>query len=151
MKNILGAFLITILAVSCSAEKVSLSPVYSTLVNNSGTITEFRTKELDEKSDIYLHISEMTNILNAFPASTNKDIEKELSSLKFNLKEYVYATEAYNVVGRERALKNIEKSYKKIQQIRNKSTQQEDEVVNASLVRIKSHISKLELLQQAEK
>lgn len=135
----------TVLVLSCSAEKVSLSPVYSSLVQPSSMGKKI--EDLQKKQKFYFHIAELTNTLNILPSLGNLPMDKEINILKSNLKEYAYAAEAQNTTEKKRRLKNIEKSYKKIQNLRSTLDQDYNEELNRYLVHIKSHIMKLEEIE----
>lgn len=144
IKSLKISFVIVLLA-SCNAEKVSLSPMGSALSENQFQVKNFN--DLNENKNLYFHIAEMTNLLGTFPSLEHKKINDQIGILKFNLKEYAYATKAQNIIGRKRALKNIEKSYKKIQNSRKFLNEKDNEIINRHLVLIKSHITKLEDIQ----
>lgn len=137
-------FLVVLFA-SCNAEKVSLSPMGNVLLENQFQVNNFN--DLTRNRDLYFHIAEMTNLLSSFPSVENKKINDQIGILKFNLKEYAYATKAQNIIGRKRALKSIEKCYRKIQNSRKSLNEKDNKIINRHLVRIKSHITKLEELQ----
>ena len=91
-----------------------------------------------------INAPEITNLIATFPRFNNTAVDKEVFLLKEQLQNYLYAYEAYNLEGKNRALKNIEKRYKKIQQLRKFLNTDDDEVINRYLVRIKTNISTLE-------
>lgn len=148
MEQFIRIVFLVVLFSSCSAEKVSLSPMNNALYGDSFVSKNFN--EINEKRDLYFHIAEMTNTLSRLPLLEDKKINDQIRVLKFNLKEYAYATKAQNMIGRERALKSIEKSYKKIQNRRKFLNEKDNETMNRYLVRVKSHITKLEELQNTQ-
>lgn len=127
---------------SCSSEKLSLSPVY----NSSGNTpqTKIILAGSQNKSSELFYASELTNQMASFPTFSNTGINTEVTKLKYQVKEYVYAVQEYNLSARTKALTNIEKSYRKIQKLRPYLQSDENETINRYLVRIKSNISKLE-------
>ncbi len=136
-------FAITVL--SCSSEKINLSPVYSNLENGSTLPTN--DTSVIEKSDAIFYSSELTNQISTIPSFSDPSVNKEITNLKYNIKEYVYAIQAYNINGKDVALVNLEKSYKKIQRLRKSLKPDENEIINRYLVKIKSKITQIEATQ----
>ncbi len=134
---------------SCSTEKISVSPISENL-NNSKSQININTfpGRFNNKTGTDFYSSELSNQISTFPKFENSALNQEVSQLKFYVKEYVYAVQAYNLVGQENSLFNIEKSYKKIQKLRKYLNTTDDEVINRYLVRIKSNISQLESLKK---
>lgn len=146
----IGLCLALLATASCSSEKVTLSPLYNSVadgksLNEAGKSPQNR----DRKAEIF-YASELVNHLSTMPKFTNDALNREVGVLKFNVKEFVYAVEAYNLTGRERSLANIAKSYRKIQKMRSFLHPDENEVINRYLVRIKSNINNLEALTTAK-
>lgn len=144
--KILGIFA---LIVSCSTEKISSVSAYgmsSNLINqnNSAKNTEVFSDKIGKES----YTSELTTHISSFPKFQNLSLNKEVDSLKFHIKEYIYAVQAYNLVGQDKALLNIEKSYRKIQKLRKSLDTKDDETINVYMVRIKNSISRLENIKK---
>lgn len=53
----------------------------------------------------------------------------------------------HNTVGKEKALYNYEKSYKKIQKLKNNLNEDEQEILNRFLVNIKTNVTLIESLK----
>ena len=139
-------FLLTLLLLtSCAAEKYNSSPFsasnYSDRTGTGGPSLEERLGGTMKQN---INAAEITNLIATFPRFNNTAVDKEVFLLKEQLQNYLYAYEAYNLEGKNRALKNIEKRYKKIQQLRKFLNTDDDEVINRYLVRIKTNISTLE-------
>lgn len=129
-----------ILFISCSVEKINLSPVG----DSSGKTTEkTKTYSLDEKKNLIFYSSEITNQLASFPKFTNDAVNNEVIILKSHLKDYIAAMEEYNPKGLNNAEKKFESSYKKLQKLRKFLNKDEDEVLNRYLVRIKTNMSQM--------
>lgn len=141
---------ILLIVSSCSTEKLSLSPISETLNNSKAAPVNINTfpGKFTTKTGTDFYSAELSNQISTFPKFKNSALNAEVSKLKFYVKEYVYAVQAYNLVGQESAFYNIEKSYKKIQKLRKYLNTSEDEVINRYLVRIKSNISQLESLKK---
>lgn len=135
---------------SCSTEKLSLSPISQSINDSKAIPVNLNTfpGTFTAKTGIEFYSAELSNQISTFPRFQNSALNAEVSKLKFNVKEYVYAVQSFNIVGQESALFNIEKSYRKIQQLRKYLSTPEDEVINRYLVRIKSNISQLESLKK---
>ena len=146
--KIFSFLLIVFITVSCSSEKISLSPVYDNLSSsNSVSIKKFPDK-FNEKTGQIFYTSELSSQISTFPKFENTALNKEVSKLKYHIKEYVYAIEAYNLVGQENSIGEIEKSYRKIQKLRKFLKPKDDDVINRYLVRIKSNITQLESIKK---
>jgi len=123
---------------SCSAEKINLSPVgkSSDAQNNQQSLYTF-----DERKNITLYSSEITNLISSFPKFRNQGVNAEVSNLKLHLKDYIGAVLAYNMLEQQVTKKNVEKSYKKLQNMRKFLNQDDDAVLNRYLVRIKTNLN----------
>lgn len=129
--------------VSCSVEKINLSPVADDIVN-SASITGNPSRSYDQKTNQVFYSSEITGLLGSFPKFRNDAVNKEISELKIHLNDYIQAMSVYNMNGMEKSYHKYEKSYKKLQKLRNFLNSDEDQVLNRYLVRIKSNMSFLE-------
>ena len=67
-----------------------------------------------------------------------------MANLKYHLKDYVGAMEAYNINGLNAAQRKFQKSYKKLQNLRKYLNADDDQVLNRYLVRIKTNMTLLE-------
>ena len=101
-----GALLILTLILSCATETINLSPI--------GSITEQgESAGFEDPRRLIVYSSEITNLISSFPKFRNQAVNAEVSRMKYHLKDYIGAMEAYNAVGRTNALKNFERSYKR--------------------------------------
>ncbi len=142
MKNFFSIIICLYLLSSCSVDKINLSPIAGNFVN----ITNGTQQNLDfaTKTEFTVNASEITNLLADFPRINNEKINKEVVVMKFNINEYIYATQAYNLTGKVKAQKNFENSYKKLQKLKSNLKPDEEEVLNRYLVKIKTSIGILE-------
>lgn len=145
IKKHIGLFSIIFFSISCSSEKISLSPMYNTGPVKTVDLSRI-PRNVKEKNQELFYASELTNQVSSFPKFKNDAMNKEVGNLKYNVKDYVYAVQEYNLVGRRKALNNIEKSYKKIQKLRVYLNPDDNETINRYLVRVKGNISKLEII-----
>lgn len=133
--------LIVLLLLSCSTEKINLSPVGDSITDSKGNVTSY---SLSERKNLIFYSSQITNLIASFPKFKNDAVNREVAHLKFYLKDYIGAMEEYNEKGLNNSQKNFEKSYKKLQEYRKFLNKDEDEVLNRYLVRLKINMSKLE-------
>lgn len=137
---------VSLFVLSCTSEKLSLSPVY-----NYPSGTEINYKNIKNTSTELFYASELTNQISTIPTFSNTGVNREISNLKYHIKDYVYALQERNPPARSHALKNIEKSYKKVQKLRPYLKEDENQTINRYLVRMKSNISQLEYLKEKPK
>lgn len=97
--------------------------------------------------ELIKYTAELTNTTSSFPKFSDEDVNKEISRLKFNVSEYVYAVKEFNRTGKEKAFYNYENSYKKIQRLRNRLSPDEQNILNRFMVNIKTNITLVESLK----
>ena len=129
--------LLLLLAVSCSAEKINLSPIGT--MSSSSEIYSY-----SERKNLIVYSSEISNLITSFPKFKNDAVIEEVGKLKYYLKDYIGAMEAYNMNGLNTSQRNFEKSYKKLQKLRKYLNKDDDQVLNRYLVRIKTNMTFLE-------
>lgn len=127
---------------SCTAEKINLSPITSTLSDGFNGVSG--TSTYSERADQINYSSEITNLVSSLPKFTNDAVNKEASKLKFYLKDYVGGMEAYNLSSMDKAYRNYQKSYKNLQKLKPYLNKDEADVLNRYLVRIKTNMNVLE-------
>ena len=128
---------------SCTTEKINLSPISNLEQNNKYQNTNF-----SERTDLINYSSEITNLTSTIPKFSSDAVNKEIGNLKYYLKDYIGGLEVYNFVGMEKAHKNYQKSYKKLQGLKSYLKKDEAEVLNRYLVRIKTNMNTLESQQK---
>lgn len=138
---------ICFLMVSCSVEKVNLSPTTSILSTTKNTSTQSLSKDINNNVDFIKYSSEITNTLSLRNDFANKEVNKTFADLKFNIAEYIYAIREHNTVGKERAYYNYENSYKKIQKQKSKLTPENQEILNRILVNVKTNLNLISSLE----
>lgn len=131
---------------SCATEKLNLSPLSNNFYSDTkGSASGKETKKsFDINIKENMNASEISNLISTFPTFKNTSLNDEVSSLKYSLQNYLYAIDANNSTGKNRAIKSFEKSYKKIQKLRQHLDKDDDEVLNRYLVRLKTNISVIE-------
>ncbi len=137
---------IVLFTTSCATEKPNFSPLSASFYSdtkgsdsNKGTFTTINANLKGNTS-----ASEISNLIATFPSFKNNALNDEITALKYNLQNYLYAIDVNNAGGKKKAIRNFEKSYKKVQQLRQYLNTDENEVLNRYLVRIKSNISVIE-------
>lgn len=138
-----------ILAVSCSVEKVNLSPTSNFLSNAMDKKTLSRVPEnMETKADFIKYSSEITNCFHTISTFSDKNTNQEVDALKYNISEYIYAIKEHNTLGKEKAFYRYETSYKKIQKLKKKLPSDEQEILNRFLVKIKTNVYLIKSLKQ---
>ncbi len=137
-----------LLLVSCSVEKVSVSPATALLSEVSyDTFTDV-ADDIETKIEFINYSSEINNAFqNSLISFSKKEVNEEVSALKFTISEYLYAVKEHNTIGKEKSFFNYEKSYKKLQKLKNKLNPEEQDILNRFLVKIKTNISLIESLK----
>lgn len=149
MKKLLkySAFIILISLTSCAAEGYNLSPMSNGLAPSSNTEKVENAEFSLEKN---INASEISQLISTFPDFRNDGVDSEISKLKVHLTNYLQATKAYNIKGKERSLADIEVCYKKLQKLRKFLDEDHNEILNRYLVRIKTNISEMETISNKE-
>ncbi|MCU7614106.1 hypothetical protein N0B16_06620 [Chryseobacterium sp. GMJ5] len=138
-----GILLITI-ASSCASEKPNVSPLSNIFSGDK------KADDSDSKKNATINItenvnaSEITNLIASFPKFKNSAVNDEVTVLKYSLQNYLYAIDSGNIPGKDKTIKDMEKSYKNIQKLRKYLTKDDDEVLNRYLVRLKTNITVIE-------
>lgn len=137
-----------LLLVSCSVEKVSVSPATALLSEVSYDTFADAADGIETKIEFINYSSELNNAFqNSLISFSKKEVNEEVSALKFTISEYLYAVKEHNTIGKEKSFFNYEKSYKKLQKLKNKLNPEEQDTLNRFLVKIKTNISLIESLK----
>ncbi|WP_415325400.1 hypothetical protein [Chryseobacterium sp. MMS23-Vi53] len=145
MKRLLF-FGVLIIITSCATEKPNFSPLstsfYSETKGSDSDRGAKKSIEINVKENV--NASEISNLISTFPQFKNTALNNEITALKYSLQNYLYAIDANNLQGKNRSAKDFEKSYKKIQKLRQNLNKDDDEVLNRYLVRLKTNVSAIE-------
>ncbi len=136
-----GYILLLYLTLSCSVEKISLSPVGESFAGQNLTNADYSN---DKRKKLIVYSSEITNLISSFPKFRSSATNTEVTNLKAHLKDYIIAMEEDNINGLNNSQRKFEKSYKKLQNLRKYLNDDEDQILNRYLVRIKTNMSFLE-------
>lgn len=139
MKKLISLLFITILWSSCSVEKVNLSPFSNSFTNYSLSSNTINNSEKSLEKVNY--ISEITNTLSEFPTFGFKNIDAEIYKMKLHIADYVYAIKQKNTVQQSKAFLNYTETYKNIQNLKSNLSQDQLELLNRYLVKIKTNMS----------
>ena len=140
MKRIFAvAFIFIILLISCSTEKVNLSPIPDNIANEVSS-----ADNLTNKTEIITHQSEITNLISSFPKLKNDAVDKEVDHLKNYLTDYITAISRKDEKAQKKAYDNYKNSYIIIQKLRKYLNKDMDDVLNRYMVRIKTNVNLLE-------
>ena len=137
-----------LLLVSCSVEKVSVSPATALLSEVSYDTFTNAADDIETKIEFINYSSEINNAFqNSLISFSKKEVNEEVSALKFTISEYLYAVKEHNTIGKEKSFFNYEKSYKKLQKLKNKLNPEEQDTLNRFLVKTKTNITLIESLK----
>lgn len=116
------------------------------MTSNLSTIStvDINSYSYSDRIDDIGYASEITNLNSSLPKFSNKKVNTELGIFKYILKEYIGGLEAHNKLGMKRAYHDYEVSYKKLQILKSKLNQDEADVLNRYLVRIKTNMGNLQ-------
>ena len=138
-------FFFLVLLTSCASEKMNLSPVAlfsSSKSDENGASKMGDLVLINIKENV--HASDISGLIASFPKIKNDGINYEVGQMKTSLQNYLYAIEAGNKKGRQRSIKNFEGSYKYIQKNKKYLSNEDSEVVNRYLTRLKTNVSIIE-------
>lgn len=146
MRRLFFLGVLLIITSSCATEKLNFSPLSNSFYSDAKGSDSDRglKKSIDINIKENVNASEISNLIATFPKFKNAELNDETTALKYSLQNYLYAIDANNVTGKNRAIKNFEKSYRKIQKLRKHLNKDDDEVLNRYLVRLKTNISVIE-------
>lgn len=139
-------FGVLLIITSCATEKLNFSPLSNNFYSDSkGSDSDRGVKKgFDINIKENVNASEISNLISTFPQFKYAALNEEITSLKYSLQNYLYAIDANNLSGKNRALKSFEKSYKKVQKLRQNLNKDDNDVLNRYLVRLKTNITVIE-------
>jgi len=138
-----GLLLLTI--TSCATEKPNVSPLSGSFYNDAKKgEAEATSNSFSINIEENVNAAEISNLISSFPKFKNSAVNDEVNILKYTLQNYLYSIDSGNMSGKERTLKNLEKSYQKIQKLRKYLNRDDDAVLNRYLVRLKTNVTFIE-------
>jgi len=141
--SFIGILLVMITS-SCATEKLNVSPMSNIFSGEKKGTSSDTNKSITVNINENVNASEITNLVASFPKFKNSALNEEINILKYSLQNYLYAIDSGNISGKNKTIKDMEKSYKKIQQLRKYLNKDDDEVLNRYLVRLKTNITVIE-------
>ena len=136
--KLLAITIITVIIGSCSSNSAASEQVHSDMLSDTYAY-------LSPEAIVYA--SSISNLIATFPKFRNDAVNREVSSLKSSLSDYLGAVREFNQSTKHSSLEEFEKYYKKIQKLRKFMVQDDDEVLNRYMVKIKTNINLLEASQ----
>ena len=94
--------------------------------------------------------STISNLVSTFPKFKNVAVNNQVRKLKQDLTDYLYASQTANIKEKKKSLKSFEANYKNIQKLRKHLKEEDDQVLNRYLVKIKTNINLLEAVEKSE-
>ena len=136
--NLSCILLLLLTTLSCSVEKTNISPIGDSFSSTNPKIAPYT---LSEKKKLIVYSSEVSNLISSIPKFKNDAVNAEVLTLKTHLKHYLTGINTRNEKEIKSALKSYEKSYKKLQNLKNYLKQSENDVLNRYLVRLKTNMN----------
>lgn len=146
MKRLYFFGLLLIIITSCATEKPNVSPLSTSFYSDArkGDAEAESNNSFSININENLYAAEITNLVSSFPKFKNTALNEEVNTLKYSLQNYLYAIDAGNLSGKNKTLKGLERSYKKIQKLRTYLSKDDDAVLNRYLVRLKTNVAFIE-------
>lgn len=146
MKRLYFFGLLLIIITSCATEKPNVSPLSTSFYSEArkGDAEAESSNRFSININENVYAAEITNLVSSFPKFKNTALNEEINTLKYSLQNYLYAIDAGNLSGKNKTLKGLEKSYKKIQKLRTYLSKDDDAVLNRYLVRLKTNVAFIE-------
>lgn len=140
-KSVLFLSFSLIILASCMAESNNLSPLTKSF--SSSNVSEKNIVEnLENNVNKNVYASEITDLTTSFPKTSNEKFNEKISLLKFQVQYYIEINDVPSL--KQKTAKNIKSTYKKVQSLMKKLSEEEKELVKIPLVKIKTNISKLQ-------
>lgn len=148
MKRYLSLLFSAFLLISCTVDKVNLSPLSSDFAGYNSTGNFFQNTAKSTKTVSYT--SELSNLISEFPVFSNNKLNSEVYKLKHNITDYIYAIKKDSAIEKSHAYKGYTNSYKNIQKLKTELSSEEVELLNRYLVKIKTNISLIDSINFTE-
>jgi len=142
MRRLFFLGILLIITSSCATEKLNMSPLSNSFSSDAKSDSDNKSFSINITENV--NASEITNLISTFPKFSNTAVNEEISNLKYTLQNYLYALESGSRSGKNKTIRNLEKSYKNIQRLRKYLKKDEDEVLNRYLVRLKTNVTVIE-------
>ncbi|MBP8084588.1 MAG: hypothetical protein KAY28_00400, partial [Cloacibacterium sp.] len=90
------------------------------------------------------YTSELSNLLSEFPIFSNKIMNSEIYKLKLYITDYLYAIKQKDVISKNDAYELYKKTFVNIQKLKDKLPEDELELLNRFMAKVKTNITLIE-------
>lgn len=142
MRKYISLIVISILWTSCSVEKLNLSPLSNSLTSNQSVYTI--SSKTSESINTINYTSELSNLLSEFPIFSNKTMNAEIYKLKLHITDYLYAIKQKDFISKNDAYELYKKSFVEIQKKKEVLPEDEKELLNRFMAKVKTSVSLIE-------
>ena len=142
MRKFISLFFALILWTSCSVEKLKLSPLANSFSNTNSVYSA--SSKTSESINTINYTSELSNLLSEFPIFSNKTMNSEIYKLKFYITDYLYAIKQKDVISKNDAYELYKKTFVNIQKLKDKLPEDELELLNRFMAKVKTNITLIE-------
>mgnify|MGYP003604558941 FL=1 len=142
MRKFISLFFALILWTSCSVEKLNLSPLANSFSNTNSVYSA--SSKTSESINTINYTSELSNLLSEFPIFSNKSMNAEIYKLKLYITDYLYAIKQKDVISKNDAYELYKKTFVNIQKLKDKLPEDELELLNRFMAKVKTNITLIE-------
>lgn len=142
MRKFISLFFALILWTSCSVEKLNLSPLANSFSNTNYVYSA--SSKTSESINTINYTSELSNLLSEFPIFSNKIMNSEIYKLKLYITDYLYAIKQKDVISKNDAYELYKKTFVNIQKLKDKLPEDELELLNRFMAKVKTNITLIE-------
>lgn len=142
MRKFISLFFALILWTSCSVEKLNLSPLANSFSNINSVYSA--SSKTSESINTINYTSELSNLLSEFPIFSNKTMNSEIYKLKLHITDYLYAIKQKDVISKNDAYELYKKTFVNIQKLKDKLPEDELELLNRFMAKVKTNITLIE-------
>ena len=142
MRKFISLFFALILWTSCSVEKLNLSPLANSFSNTNYVYSA--SSKTSESINTINYTSELSNLLSEFPIFSNKTMNSEIYKLKLYITDYLYAIKQKDVISKNDAYELYKKTFVNIQKLKDKLPEDELELLNRFMAKVKTNITLIE-------
>ena len=135
MRKFISLFFALILWTSCSVEKLNLSPLANSFSNTNSVYSA--SSKTSESINTINYTSELSNLLSEFPIFSNKTMNSEIT-------DYLYAIKQKDVISKNDAYELYKKTFVNIQKLKDKLPDDELELLNRFMAKVKTNITLIE-------
>ena len=142
MRKWIGLLLVSLLWTSCSVEKLNLSPLANSFSNTNSVYSA--SSKTSESINTINYASELSNLLSEFPIFSSRSMNSEIYKLKLHITDYVYAVKQKDLISKNEAYALYKKTFINIQKLKSSLPQDELELLNRFMAKVKTNITLIE-------